>query len=234
MKLQSLTLLLLLSLASCYKTAEPEDSGDPGNLDSDGDSYSEPQDCNDNDASVHPNAPELCNLVDDDCNGFVDDDPIDASSWYLDADEDGHAGSEISIQACDAPYGYYESSEDCDDTNAEVHPGAPETCNERDDDCNGVEDDDPISAPTWWMDEDGDGYGGPKHSMVTCSPYPSYVDNSSDCDDHDAEIHPHAIELCDHIDQDCDFVPDDWAADAPTWHADLDGDSFGGETETLM
>src|SRR5207253_1157287 len=50
-------------------------------------------------------------------------------------------------------------SEDCDDENADVHPGAGESCNNLDDDCDGEIDEDPAYATIWHMDADGDGYG---------------------------------------------------------------------------
>ena len=50
---------------------------DPTAVDEDGDGASGcGYDCDDDDPSVHPGAPEACNFQDDDCNGVLDDDPM--------------------------------------------------------------------------------------------------------------------------------------------------------------
>lgn len=94
--------------------------------------------------------------------------------------------------------GYAE--DDCDDTNAEVHPDAFERCNGLDDDCDGVVDSDTAG----WLDLDGDGYG--TTAVVGCDdPTLPIAGAEGDCDDTEAGIHPYAAEWpCDGLDQDCD------------------------------
>ena len=98
-------------------------------VDADGDGFAASDDCDDTDASVHPGADELCNGVDDDCDGDVDEDAVDVSVWYADADGDGYGDVSASETACEAPSEYVSDATDCDDTDASVHPAADEFCN---------------------------------------------------------------------------------------------------------
>jgi hypothetical protein len=99
-------------------------------------------DCNDNRDWIHPNAPELCNLLDDDCDGLIDDGWSNPVRRYLDQDGDGHGRASSSAVGCgDAP-GYSPTSDDCDDTNASVSPSAVEVDNGGDDDCDELIDED--------------------------------------------------------------------------------------------
>ncbi len=73
-----------------------------------------------------------------------------ANTFYRDADQDGFGNENIILRTCDSnpPTGYVATSGDCDDTRANVYPGATEIpCNGIDDNCNGMQDDNIISAP---------------------------------------------------------------------------------------
>ena len=96
-------------------------------------------DCSDLDASVYPGAPEECDGVDDDCDTTIDEDAIDALTWWLDDDSDGYGDSDFTEEACSQPTGYVDPAEgdDCDDADPAVNPGADELCNGIDDDCDG-------------------------------------------------------------------------------------------------
>ena len=113
------------------------DSG-PGSADGDGDGYPDAEDCDDGDAAVHPGADELCDGVDNDCDGAVDEDPVDEPTWYADEDEDGYGCDDTTRQACEAPTGYAAVGGDCDDGDDTIHPGASEVCGDGvDSDCDG-------------------------------------------------------------------------------------------------
>ena len=94
-------------------------------------------DCDDYDILVNPGASESCNSRDDDCDGDTDEDPVDGSNYYQDFDADGHGGSAVRIDACSLPAGYSAVSDDCDDGDSAIYPGATEVCNDVDDDCDG-------------------------------------------------------------------------------------------------
>lgn len=94
-------------------------------------------DCNDNDPSIYPNAPELCDGKDNNCNGQVDE-GLTATVYYRDADGDGYGDPKSSKSSCSKPAGYVVNNTDCNDSNANVYPGATEICgNNIDDNCDG-------------------------------------------------------------------------------------------------
>ena len=193
-------------------------------------------DCDDLDAAVHPEAAELCNEVDDDCDGTADEGVT--TTWYQDVDGDGHGDPGATTEACTLPAGYAATAGDCDDGAAAVNPGATELCNGLDDDCDGATDEeDAADAPTWYSDLDMDGYGDPASSTVSCALPPGMSDNAGDCDDGDAAVNPGATEVCNGVDDDCDGLADDAdssldLATATTWHGDGDGDGFGDPART--
>lgn len=129
----------------------------------------------------------------------------------------------------------YDDSSDCDDNNASVYPGALESCNGIDDNCDGMGDDGAHDALDWFADSDGDGYGISDEYAEACEAPSGYVDNVLDCDDTAATTYPGADELCDGVDNNCDDVIDeDTAVDAPTWYYDGDGDGYAAETKTVV
>lgn len=97
-------------------------------------------DCNDDPnaggAAIHPDAPEICNGVDDDCDGQIDEGV--ETVFYPDVDGDGYGNAAASVKACTAPAGYITAGGDCNDNNSVIKPGAAEICgNGIDDNCNG-------------------------------------------------------------------------------------------------
>ena len=115
-----------------------------------------------------------------------------------DADGDGHAAA-----AC--------GGMDCDDGDDGVHPGVDESCNGRDDDCDGATDEGgAIDCETFYRDSDQDGFGQDADAQCLCGPEGEYTaPGGGDCDDGDATFHPGAQEICNGMDNDCDGVSDD-------------------------
>jgi predicted outer membrane repeat protein len=181
---------------------------------------------------------EVCNGIDDDCDGFIDTNPVDGFVFYEDVDADGFGDPDSTISSCDdAVKGYVlDEKTDCDDTVATTHPGADEYCDGTDNDCdNETDEDDAVDAPSWYVDNDKDGFGDATQSLVTCYESTGFVADNTDCDDNIGNVYPGADEYCDGIDTDCDGIYDnDDAIGAPTWYADSDGDNFGDDATSSV
>jgi hypothetical protein len=110
------------------------------------------------------------------------------SAW-IDADRDG-----------------WPADEDCLDEDPDVHPGAQETCDGVDQDCDGLVDEDAADAVVWYADEDGDGFGDPARTELACAPTEAtWVTDAGDCEDTLPAVNPAADEVCDNgLDDDCD------------------------------
>ena len=204
--------------------------------DDDGDGFTEDQgDCDDANPSVFPGADEICDGVDDNCDGQADEDPV-SPVWYLDSDGDGSGDATRSVAACQQPDGFVSQATDCDDGDGAVHPGALEVCNGTDDDCNGEVDDGASDGLTWYLDQDGDGYGVDTTTLLACSsPGSGWSLQDGDCDDSWGTAFPGADELCNGLDDDCDTVADEEpTVDPPTWYLDGDGDGFGTDGSALV
>ena len=129
---------LILPPVSDTDTASSSDveSGDT-EVDRDGDGWPQSEDCDDDNADVHPGAEEVCNGVDDDCVGGIDDGV--GTLWYTDADGDLYGGALLG-QFCDAPDGATYVEGDCADDNPEVHPDSTLVVDGQDSDCDGRKD----------------------------------------------------------------------------------------------
>lgn len=152
------------------------------------------------------------------------------NTYYQDSDGDGYGNPNDSLQSCTQPSGYVFSNTDCNDANSQVHPGATETCNGVDDDCDGLIDENVQTV--WYADADGDTYGNLNDTLMSCSQPPGYVALSGDCNDANTQVHPAATEVCNGIDDDCDGQTDEGLLN--TYYADSDGDGYGNAASSVQ
>lgn len=192
--------------------------------DLDGDGYTEENDCNDNDATIHPGATEICgDGKDNNCNGNIDEGCVTTQPWFMDADGDGYSDG-LSLQSVNRPsFNYYLSSEltatsgDCNDNDANIHPGTTEICGDgKDNNCDGNIDEGCVITQIWYKDADGDWYsdGTPLQSVNRPSLIYYLASEltaiSGDCSDSDTAIHPGATEVCgDGKDNNCNGTTDE-------------------------
>ncbi|WP_338237876.1 putative metal-binding motif-containing protein [Persicobacter diffluens] len=216
---------ILNPVDNCPTVPNPDQKIPTWYADSDGDGFGNPNqsqqactkpngyvnnntDCNDNNKNINPNAPEIADGIDNNCNGQIDEgiadddgdgilNPVDncptvanpdqkIPTWYADTDGDGFGNPNQSQQACTKPNGYVADNTDCDDANKDINPNAPEIADGIDNNCNGQIDE-------GIADDDGDGILNP-------------VDNCPTVANPDQKI--------------------------PTWYADSDGDGFGNPNQS--
>ncbi|RME23262.1 MAG: hypothetical protein D6798_13890 [Deltaproteobacteria bacterium] len=168
-------------------------------------------DCDDDDPAINPLAAEVCDLVDNDCDGLVDDeDPglgtASATAFYPDDDGDGFGDYSRYLLACAPPDGWTMRGGDCDDGDATVNPDAVEYCDGLDNNCvDGVDEDTAVDATAWYVDEDHDGWGVEGATVLACNQPTGGAAEVGDCDDTDETVNPGALEVCnDGADTDCD------------------------------
>jgi len=183
--------------------------GDACDDDDDGDGDPDTSDCAKYDATIFHGAQEICDGLDNDCEGGV---PVEE----LDKDGDG-------VRGCDG---------DCNDNNNQVFPTAQEDCaTSFDDNCDNENNpDDALNCKILYKDEDGDGYGS-MDTKCRCVPEPPYLaDNSFDCDDTKKEVHPGGYEDCSTaaVDENCDgsFNQQD-GLNCKLFYKDGDSDGYG-------
>ena len=177
-------------------------SGCNAACDGDEDGFCLPEDCNDSDPLVNPDARERCNGIDDNCNGGIsametDDGDGDGTAECFDCNDsdpatfpgatelcdglDNDCDGEVRQDEFDNDGDGYRGCDDCDDTDDSILPGAEEVCDGVDSDCDGV-------LPPVEEDQDDDGF----------------FECNGDCDPNRDDIFPGAEEVCDGRDNDCD------------------------------
>lgn len=164
-------------------------------------------------------AQELCNGLDDNCNGEIDE----GAMSYADYDGDGFGGE--LVPGCPRP-SVVAKGGDCDDANPKLNPGAAEVCNGADENCNGERDEGVTTVV--YRDADGDGRGDRMQPKSVCNGAlaDGYVISNDDCDDQCKTCSPQNLfeQLCDGEDDDCDGQVDDGLF--VTRHLDCDGDGY--------
>jgi len=161
-----------------------------------------PGDCRDNDLAINPAAIDICDNLDNDCNGLTDD--------GCDDDLDGYC--DVNLQYIGSPGICPSGAGDCADNDAAVNPSKIEVCdNGKDDNCNQSQNDENATdCVTFYADSDADTYGHATTKKCLCVVTGVYsVTNNADCNDGEKTINPSATEICDGIDNNCNSATDE-------------------------
>lgn len=211
------------------------------------------EDCDDLDPEISPDALEIWDGIDNDCDGVIDD-----GVEPPDLDNDGFSGvagdcndndSTIYPGATEVPYdgidqdcsgadltdvdqdGYAGGSgPDCNDGAASIHPGATEVCDGIDNNCDGNTDGDAIDRATFYQDSDGDHFGDSAQPVQSCLRPDDAATEGGDCNDADPTVNPTAPEVCDGVDNNCSGSTDEGVLQ--TFYLDSDHDGFGQAAST--
>ena len=205
--------------------------GDACDPDDDNDGVVDEMDCNPTEVKAYPNAPEICDGIDNDCDGTVDNgfldfdddgladcvdvdddgdnipDGMDVCPFFpdplqLDTDGDGF-GNEC--DGDDDGDGDFDLT-DCEPLNPLINHGSAELCNGKDDNCDGNADEaGAAGCIQLFPDEDGDGFGASGEEKCLCKLTPPYTSfQGGDCDDNNEQINPLMNEICNGLDDNCD------------------------------
>lgn len=182
-------------------------------------------DCNDSDSKINPKATEVCDGIDNNCDGATDDLKSGTTYYYRDADKDGYGNKSVYTTKCTYPQ-YVVSSTDCNDSNANAYPLATELCDGKDNDCDAYTDEGLTSTSNYYYsDLDKDGYGsGTTKTYTKCAS--GYSSLATDCNDSKNTVYPGAPDSGD--------TPDALDNDCDTYVDDCDGRSEGSGPEVVI
>lgn len=171
-----------------------------------------PGDCDDFDPTINPAAVEICNYLDDNCNGGEVDEFVQLS-FYMDADFDGYGDANVLVMDCFEQPGFVANMEDCDDNlvtyqdlDADGWGSAiADPCGvDNNLDCNDMTSS-VQEASMYFEDQDGDGYGNPDMGVYLCESQTGYIPDGTDCDDLNPNAYPNAEDIAGNgIDENCD------------------------------
>ena len=211
-------------------------------------------DCEPTMSDVHPDADEICDGINNDC----DEDGIDEGyfryTWYYNGEDTDRYGSDYGhsvgdehewapVENCRAPSAdWVTDGGDCDPADATVFPGAEEVCDGKKNDCDLSFADEGLRVATYYYNgEDDDNFGydysadlGSDHEWAATtdckSPGPDWVTDGGDCDPEDGSIYPGAEEVCDGVINNCNLSSADEGLDFFTWYYNGgDDDGYGSD-----
>jgi hypothetical protein len=186
-------------------------------------------DCDDTLDYVNPGEEEVCgDIIDNDCDTIIDsEDALGCQVYYYDNDSDGYGATDVEPQRCICSSEMEWTAQqagDCNDYDNLINPGAVESQDRLDNNCNSLKDE-----TTEWYDDDGDGYcEAVSPDTCTLQSAPSVPWGGGDCDDTDDLVNPGATEDCGTTwDDNCDNDTNDLnALNCNTYYSDADGDNY--------
>jgi hypothetical protein len=179
---------------------------------------------------VYDESFEVCNGIDDDGDGNIDENL--AIAQYADTDQDGYGDPAVMINQCTLLPGYVTNNQDCNDQSTVVHPANSEYCDQLDNNCDGNIDEG-FTWSTFYSDGDADGFGNEDATLSACLAPDNFVLQPGDCDDENPNINPNVQEVCNDIDDNCDLNIDEGLLLA-TYYEDLDQDGYGNDAVSVV
>ncbi|MFT7580135.1 MAG: hypothetical protein ACI9MR_001802, partial [Myxococcota bacterium] len=182
---------------------------------------------------INPDANEVCDDLDNNCNSITDEEDDGMCTVYLRDQDNDLFGLDLDNKCLCAPSGAYRATVggDCNDSTHLIRPGVEEFCNGTDDNCtDGVDEEDSTGCQPFYTDVDGDGWGVGS-SRCLCEEDGLYRANQAvDCKDDDPAVNPaqSAAWGGDGKDENCNDVADEANAVGCVDHyEDIDNDDYG-------
>ena len=133
-------------------------------------------DCDDSTALAHPEAKEIADNMDNNCDGLIDE---GGTTYFRDIDGDGFGTNAETIESLEPVDGFVSHDGDCDDNNDNISPAAQELFDAADNDCDGSIDEG-FTTREYYRDIDHDGFGDESDTVVDVETPAGYAVNAPD------------------------------------------------------